>query len=325
MKKINLIWVVAIFFFTKLNAQTHLNNNTIVVDNFDCYSALKLCDKVAGYFHQDSEDDQGNCDVKPVYFSFNTETSLSSELYLEIYTVDVVLYGPFQSDNISNCEAIATHQAQRTEKLAIEAVDHFLYFDLQPGFYIIELNPHSCASEFEIGTIHKNTFNCNQEIECQNCITSFSPTSGKYVVSGWVKEIGVPATDFTYSNSKIVVSFENASGNYTILPKGKIIDGWQRLEGIIDVPISATDIHITLEANSNDAVFDDIRFYPNDGSMMSYVYDPISLKLVAELDERNYATFYEYDEEGKLIRIKKETEKGTMTIQENRDNIVKKH
>jgi hypothetical protein len=44
---------------------------------------------------------------------------------------------------------------------------------------------------------------------------------------------------------------------------------------------------------------------------------------MAELDERNYATFYEYDEEGKLIRVKKETEKGVMTIQENRDNIKK--
>ena len=58
--------------------------------------------------------------------------------------------------------------------------------------------------------------------------------------------------------------------------------------------------------------------------MMSYVYDPISLRLMAELDERNYATLYEYDEEGKLIRVKKETEKGIMTIQENRDNIIKR-
>jgi len=58
--------------------------------------------------------------------------------------------------------------------------------------------------------------------------------------------------------------------------------------------------------------------------MKSYVYDPISKKLVAELDERNYATFYEYDEEGKLIRVKKETEKGIKTIQENRNSIIKR-
>ena len=39
--------------------------------------------------------------------------------------------------------------------------------------------------------------------------------------------------------------------------------------------------------------------------MKSYVYDPINLRLMAELDENNYATFYEYDAEGGLIRMKK--------------------
>ncbi len=38
--------------------------------------------------------------------------------------------------------------------------------------------------------------------------------------------------------------------------------------------------------------------------MKSYVYDPINLRLVAELDANNYATFYEYDAEGGLIRTK---------------------
>ena len=41
---------------------------------------------------------------------------------------------------------------------------------------------------------------------------------------------------------------------------------------------------------------------------------------MAELDERNYAKIYEYDEQGKLTRVKKETEMGVMTIQENREN-----
>ena len=57
--------------------------------------------------------------------------------------------------------------------------------------------------------------------------------------------------------------------------------------------------------------------------MKSYVYDPINMRLVAELDERNYATMYEYDEEGKLVRVKKETERGIMTIKENRNNTSK--
>ena len=57
--------------------------------------------------------------------------------------------------------------------------------------------------------------------------------------------------------------------------------------------------------------------------MKSFVYDPINLRLVAELDERHYATYYEYDEQGMLIRVKKETERGIKTIQENRSNTSK--
>jgi hypothetical protein len=44
---------------------------------------------------------------------------------------------------------------------------------------------------------------------------------------------------------------------------------------------------------------------------------------MAELDDRNYATFYEYDEEGTLVRVKKETEKGIYTIKESRSGLKK--
>ena len=52
--------------------------------------------------------------------------------------------------------------------------------------------------------------------------------------------------------------------------------------------------------------------------MKTYVYDPVNLRLVAELDENNYARFYEYDPEGTLIRTKAETRKGIKTINETR-------
>lgn len=308
-----------------LKAQlTHMNNNSILVDNFNCYSAYKMCENVDGYFHSYSENDKGDCEIKPLYFSFNTNLTTSEGLRISAYNVNVTLYGPFQGENISNCDAIASHQAPRAERLYSSAVNYYVYFDLQPGYYIIEFNPLQCSSEFEINLINRATFNCKEETECQNCITSFSPDPGKYVVSGWVKELSASPTIQTYSHSSISVAFDGDPITYNLAPSGKIIDGWQRIEGIINIPEAAMNIHLTLKATTNNAVFDDIRFYPNDGSMMSYVYDPITLKLVAELDERNYATFYEYDEEGKLIRIKKETEKGIMTIQENRDNIVKK-
>lgn len=323
MKKIAL-YIVITLFATNFFAQTKMNGNTIEVFNFDCYSAYPLCFNVEGYFRLDSKDNPGKCDLKPISFSFKTNESAVNGLKIRIYEIGVTLYGPFQCESIFNCEAIASNLAQKTERSSSDAVGGYVYFDVEPGFYILELNPIDCSSEFKIELVNGASFNCKQDTDCQNCITSFSPEPGKYVVSGWVKELGVSPTVLTYSNSKIVVSYEGNSSFRELTPTGKIIDGWQRIEGIVDVPADATDIHLTLQAANNNAVFDDIRFYPNDGSMMSYVYDPITLKLVAELDERNYATYYEYDEEGKLIRIKKETEKGIMTIQENRDNIVKK-
>ncbi len=71
------------------------------------------------------------------------------------------------------------------------------------------------------------------------------------------------------------------------------------------------------------AYFDDIRIHPYNGNMKSFVYDPHTQRLMAELDENNYATFYEYDQEGGLIRVKKETEKGVYTIQETRSSSAK--
>jgi hypothetical protein len=53
------------------------------------------------------------------------------------------------------------------------------------------------------------------------------------------------------------------------------------------------------------------------------VYSPVNLRLMAELDENNYATFYEYDDEGTLIRLKKETERGIKTIKETRSALLK--
>ena len=54
--------------------------------------------------------------------------------------------------------------------------------------------------------------------------------------------------------------------------------------------------------------------------MNSFVYDDRTMRLMAQLDENNFATFYEYDDEGTPIRVKKETERGVMTLKENRQS-----
>jgi YD repeat-containing protein len=57
--------------------------------------------------------------------------------------------------------------------------------------------------------------------------------------------------------------------------------------------------------------------------MKTYAYDDKTLRLMAELDENGFATFYEYDDEGLLVRVKKETERGVMTLKESRSSYKK--
>jgi len=117
-------------------------------------------------------------------------------------------------------------------------------------------------------------------------------------------------------------------------PSGKIIEGWQRIVGIISIPTlneNATTaevpkvlrISLSCLAEGTNCYFDDVRIFPLNGSMKSFVYDKDTQRLMAELDENNYATYYEYDKEGGLVRVKKETEKGVYTIQETRSKSKK--
>lgn len=161
---------------------------------------------------------------------------------------------------------------------------------------------------------------------CAECITSFSPTPGKYVVSAWVKESFTGNTPTTYSHSGIKINFNNdAITNIALFrPTGPVVDGWQRIEGVFEIPSVARNIQVVLVNEQTvagiDVFFDDIRIHPFNSNMKSFVYDPSTQKLTAELDENNFATLYEYDDEGILIRVKKETERGVMTIKETRSN-----
>jgi hypothetical protein len=149
----------------------------------------------------------------------------------------------------------------------------------------------------------------------------------KYILSYWVKEkatsVSSPAV-LTYINSSVALSI-SGSGSVTMgtLKKSDIIDGWQRFEQDFTISSGASgklNIALVNSTYNITSYFDDIRIHPFNSNMKSFVYDPVTLKYVAELDANNFATFYEYDEEGSLVRVKKETEKGIMTIQETKNH-----
>ena len=160
---------------------------------------------------------------------------------------------------------------------------------------------------------------------CKECIGSFAPVPGnKYVLSAWVKEDNHLAK-IDFASTGIAFFYEGVDiTSPTYKAKGLIIEGWQQIEEVIEIPQGTSAIQVQLKNDGADqAYFDDIRIYPIDANLKSFVYDPITLRLTAELDENNYATYYEYDEDGNLIRVKKETSRGIKTIQESKQRLRK--
>jgi len=150
-----------------------------------------------------------------------------------------------------------------------------------------------------------------------NVYMPMSVIPGKsYVLSFWIQQ---PSAAPNLTDYAIGVNCGVAVGAtiYPVVKKSNIIDGWQQVE--VTFPVSATATAATLLLPLSYYV-DDLRIFPADGNMKSFVYNPVNEKLMATLDENNFATFYEYDQEGNLVRTKKETQKGIMTISESRSN-----
>lgn len=171
---------------------------------------------------------------------------------------------------------------------------------------------------------------------CTNCFSFQPKANGEYLLSAWVKEeTNIQVKN--YENTEINIVFyddpeavdpdindpaapSQLIATVTLKPSGAIIDGWQRISGKFIVPENTITAGVVL-SNKNvgiPAYFDDLRIHPMDGSVKTFVYDSETFKLMSELDENNYSTFYEYDNEGGLIRVKKETSQGIKTIQETR-------
>lgn len=143
-----------------------------------------------------------------------------------------------------------------------------------------------------------------------------------YVFSAWIRvenTDGQPQATYKLPTADRGVQV----GGQFLEPSGPIIEGWQRIEGKFTMTGEHAFNIVTKTVTNNDLngpgmYLDDIRIFPADGNMVSYVYDPIDYKLQATLDDNNYATFYLYDEAGSLISSKRETERGIVTIQESR-------
>jgi len=170
----------------------------------------------------------------------------------------------------------------------------------------------------------------------------------EYQFSGW---FSTPDNAFllknysTLLNTNFQVEFFNAGGtllstqtfNESDVLQGTFIDEWQKFTLNFTMPAGAHYASVTLacanevfDINYGDGgdyvqmtYYDDLRIQPRDAGMMTYVYNQENQRLEAQLDDNNYATFYYYDDEGNLFLVKRETEKGIITVQESRSYLRK--
>lgn len=147
----------------------------------------------------------------------------------------------------------------------------------------------------------------------------------KYVASVWLRPVTDPGNVVLqgYSPSVAISLDTMANGTLTAAElvksmeaKSNIIDGWQQYEVTFDAPAEYKYFKLRLGSGY---YYDDLRIFPFESNSKGFVYHPVTRKLMATLDENNYATFFEYDAEGNLVRTKKETEKGILTVSESRN------
>ena len=129
----------------------------------------------------------------------------------------------------------------------------------------------------------------------------------RYLVSAWVKTTGTPN-----------ITVAGATNVQTINEVYPEIEGWHKVE--IEFTAGTSAMTLSIDPGASNAFVDDVRMHPFEGAASTYVYDPATLWLIAELDDRNYASFFTYDEEGSLVQTKKETRDGIVTIAASRNN-----
>lgn len=168
-----------------------------------------------------------------------------------------------------------------------------------------------------------------------NAYLDFAVRKNKsYFMSVWIKQdasgpLNVLDYNVTGTLEVKVVDLTGGVLTYSAVKKSNIIEGWQQFEILFPVPAYECTIQAMMPPNF---YIDDIRIFPAGANMKAFVYSPIDKsikipngKLMATLDENNFATMYEYDAEGNLVRVKKETAKGIMTVSESRQGYPKKN
>ncbi len=140
---------------------------------------------------------------------------------------------------------------------------------------------------------------------------------------------GKPASTETPNFSDITFESVAKTGEWTLYEAKLTPSKWKDYDGlnarVSTSTVTAYGLEVYIETDNSNGVpsiyEDDIRVQPLNSQMVAYVYDPSTYKILATLDDQNFAMLYQYNDEGKLIRKEKETVRGVKTLVETQYNI----
>ena len=247
------------------------------------------------------------------------------------WTAEITKYSPFNFE-IENVNALGIYSSALygyKNSLATAVANNARYYEI--GFDGFE-NDNNIEVGQQRGHIHCHATNNthvsslyahtgNRSLQTSKLTVDIGPRSHlqlqhgkKYIFSCWVRK----GSCKTLGNLGEEYSFTYNNSSFPVVKEPKV-ECWQRIE--IEFVFNNSDYTLELSPAINELFFvDDIRIMPADATFKSYVYNPQNYRLIAELDENNFATFYNYDEEGVVVQVKKETEKGVMTVKTTRQH-----
>lgn len=147
-----------------------------------------------------------------------------------------------------------------------------------------------------------------------------------YIAKVWVHKLSPPSAALS-----IRLSGKTGSGAYTDTrtvmrndPANVTVGNWVLMSVELEVPvnfdINSTNQMSVLLSNTNGsgkAYFDDLAFHPKDAVMTGNVYNETTGALVAQLDNDNFATLYNYDNALRLTSVIKEYSGGQKKVTES--------
>lgn len=141
-------------------------------------------------------------------------------------------------------------------------------------------------------------------------------------VKVWVKDpqrVSLPISGSIVGTATLPLSFVKIAqtGEWTLYEAKLTV--WQSLA------LNST-IKVVLKnnvANSPTIYIDDYRLQPLKAKTNAYVYEPRTLRLLTSFDDQHFGLYYQYNQEGKLVRKLIETERGMKTVTETQYNSPK--